>query len=222
MACGTHNIQVVVQCLTFILAALLLASWSPDTWPQPYVTALLTWCICTAYTEIMNLACDRMLQLRDGLDALSVQTFVALAQAPVQSALVLPHKQLARGVLWALVLAILLMCVWRHDSYVHVNPCVATGSIVLLGRRDVLAVTPVLGCAPLAWQMPKAWSLSACARGLVAPVWLACCVATPAWMQCAMFAFVGHYCHPGLLVLGIVARQTPHWLPLLSLGIGAL
>ena len=201
---------------------MILASWSPEKWPQPYVTALLTWCTCTAYTEIMNLACNRALQLRDGLDALSVQTFVALAQAPTQSVSVLPQKRLTRGLLWSSVLAILLLCVWRRDTYVHVNPCVSTGSMVLLGRRDVISLLPVLGCVPVAWQMPEAWSLPACARGLVAPIWLAACVATPTFMQCATFAFVGQQCHPGLLVLGIVARQIPHWLPVLNLCIGAL
>ncbi len=222
MACKTVRIRVVVPWLTFILATLILASWSPDNWPKSYVTALLAWSIATAYTEIMNLACDRVLQLRDGLDALSVQTFVALAQAPVQRAPVLPRIQWARGAMWACILAFLLRFVWQNDPRIDVNPCVATGSIVVLGRRDVTAAVPVLGCVPIAWQMLDAWSVAACARGFAAVVWLACSVATPLWMQCATFAMMGRRCHPALLVLGIIARRSPFLLPVLGLAIGAL
>lgn len=222
MACSTARIQVVLPWVTFILAAFVLASWPPSAWPRAYVTSVLVCSITTAYAEITNLVCDRTLQLRDGLDALSVQTFVALSQAPVHRAPVVPRVQWTRAPLWSLVLAVLLRCVWSNDPRIHVNPCVATGSIMLLGRRDITALLPVLGCAPVAWQMPDAWSGPACARGLVAPVWLACCVATPTWLQCATFAVAGYQCHPGLLFLGITARQSPRFLPVLSLCIGAL
>ena len=222
MACSTARIQVVLPCFTFILAALILTSWSPAAWPRAYVTAVLMWSLITAYTEIMNLVCARRLQVRDGLDALSVQTFVALTQSPACSASVVPRVQWRRSVLWSVVLAALLLCVWQHDPHINVNPCVATGSVMVLGRRDIAALMPVLGCVPVAWSMPNAWSAPSCARGVVAPVWLACCVATPVWLQCTVFAIAGNHCHPALLVMGIVARQSPRFLSILSLCIGAL
>lgn len=212
----------MLPCATFILAALVLHDWSPSKWPRPYVTSVLLWSVVTAYAEIMNLVCHRNVRVLDSLDALSVQTFVASAQTPVREVPVTPRVRWSRGAAWAIVLAACLWCVWRFDSHITVNPCVATGAFIVLGRRDALALLPVLGCAPVAWQMPNAWSLPACLRGAVAVTWLASSVATPPIWQCAVFALVGEACHPGLLLMGLVGRQLPRLLPVLCLCLSAM
>ena len=125
-------------------------------------------------------------------------------------------------VVWAACMAALLRLVWQRDPNITVNPCAATMIFILTGRRDALALASVLGCVPVAWQMAGAWSVAAALRGVAALVWLACAVATPPWLQCAVFAAVGTGCHPGLLVVGLVARRAPRVLPVLGLGVGAL
>ena len=222
MACGSTHIRVVLPVATFILAALVLRSWSPENWPRPWVAALLAWSLEMAYGEVGNLVCRRTVRLKDGLDALSVQMFVSAAQGPFDEAPVLPRPVWRRAVLWGAAMAALLWLVWRHDPVITVNPCVPTMIFIVMGRRDALALASVLGCVPVAWQMAGAWSLGAALRGVAAIAWLLCAVATPPWLQCAVFAAVGTGCHPGLLVVGLVARRAPRVLPVLGLGVGAL
>lgn len=223
MMCVRGHIRVVLPVVTFILAALVLEAWSADKWPRPWVTAVFAWCLCMAYGEIGNLVCQRRLRVKDGLDALSVQMFLASAMAPTHEAPVRPRLRYDRVALWATALAALLRLVWRADPTVTVNPCVATLGFVVMGRRDALALGSVLGCVPVTWQMHQhAWCWGAALRGFAAILWMACCVATPPWLQCAVFAAVGTGCHPGLLVAGLVARRAPRVLPVLGLGVGAL
>ena len=223
MACARGHIRVVLPVATFILAALVLKTWSQDDWPRPYLTAFFAWCLNLAYGEIGNLVCQRSVRVRDGLDALSVQMFVASAQSLTHQAPVRPRVRYDRVMLWGIALAALLWLVWRHDPVITVNPCVSTITFVMVGRRDALALASVLGCVPVAWQMQQAWCCWASAlRGLAAILWLACCVATPPWLQCAVFAALGTGCHPGLLVAGLVGRRAPRVLPALGLGVGAL
>ena len=207
---------------TFILAALVLRAWSPESWPKPWVSALLGWSLEMAYGEIGNLVCRKTVYIRDGLDALSVQMFVSSAQASIDRAPVLPRARWDRVLAWATAMAALLWLVWRHDPKITVNPCVSTMLFIVMGRRDALALASALGCVPVAWQMVGAWSLGAALRGVAAIAWLACAVATPPWLQCAVFAAVGTGCHPGLLVVGLVARRAPRVLPVLGLGVRAL
>ncbi len=222
MACGWVHIRVVLPVATFILAALVLRAWSPALWPKAWVSALLAWSLGLAYTEIGNLVCRKRLRIADGLDALSVQMFVASAQSVAQHAPVVPRLQRYKAVLWALCLAFMLGVVWQADPTITVNPCASTMPFIVTGRRDAMSLASTLGCVPVAWHMVGAWSLPAALKGVAAIAWLACAVATPPWLQCVVFAAVGTGCHPGLLVVGLVARRAPRVLPVLGLGVGAL
>ncbi len=206
----------------FILTACVLRKWEAADWPHPAVTAVLAWSTSLAYGEISNLAYKHVVSVRDGMDALSVQVFVSAAQDNVLGGVVVPRVRLHRLIQYSCAIAAMLWYVWRHDSSVTVNPCVATGVFILLGRRDVLGLVSVLSCVPIAWHMPGAWSAAACLRGLLVVAWLACAMATPPWLQCAVFAIAGQGCHPGLLATALVVRRLPRVIPVLALGIGAL
>ena len=157
MACGAAHIRVVLPVATFILAALVLRSWSPENWPRPWVAALLAWSVDMAYCEVGNVVCAKTLRVIDGLDALSVQMFVSSTQSASDRATVAPRTQYSRVMAWGGCMGALLWCVWRRDPGITVNPCVPTMIFIVTGRRDALALASVLGCVPVAWQMAGAY-----------------------------------------------------------------